>query len=149
MAPSSTSSFASHPQAVLHDYSLQKPAEFWAQYARMIDWDTPYSAPLTRNPDGSHTWFKDGRLNTCFNAIDRHVKNGRGGQVALYYDSPLNKGEKRQITYQQLLEEVQTFAGVLADHGVAKGDVVLIYMPMVPEALISMLACARLGVTHS
>ncbi|KAG0238505.1 hypothetical protein BGW41_008156 [Actinomortierella wolfii] len=149
MAPSPTSSFASHPQAVLHRYSLQQPAEFWNEYARMLDWDTPYSAPLTLNNDGSYTWFKDGRLNTCYNAIDRHVKNGRGGQVAIYYDSPLNKGEKRKITYSQLLDEVQTFAGVLASHGVVKGDVVLIYMPMVPEAIISMLACARLGVTHS
>ncbi|KAF9990433.1 hypothetical protein BGZ75_001915 [Mortierella antarctica] len=141
-----------HPQALLQQSSLQDPDQYWGHYASLLHWDTPYSKVLTLDPASpspvSYTWFKDGRLNTCFNAIDRHVLAGRGKQVAVYYDSPLNN-EKRQITYLELLDQVQTCAGVIASHGVKKGDMVLIYMPMVPEALISMLACARLGVTHS
>ncbi|KAG0330344.1 hypothetical protein BG004_002120, partial [Podila humilis] len=131
--------------------SLKQPDVYWGKFASDLHWHKPYSKVLTTlpGPQEQHVWFKDGMLNTCFNAVDRHVLNGRGKQVAIYYDSPLNNNEKRQITYQELLDQVQTVAGVIASHGVKKGDMVLIYMPMVPEALVSMLACARLGVTHS
>ncbi|KAF9385267.1 hypothetical protein CPB97_004970 [Podila verticillata] len=139
-----------HQQIQIQQESLKHPDQYWGKFAADLHWDKPFSAVLTKpaGPGQQHVWFKDGMLNTCYNAVDRHVLNGRGKQVAIYYDSPLND-EKRQITYQELLEQVQTVAGVIASHGVKKGDMVLIYMPMVPEALISMLACARLGVTHS
>ncbi|KAF9315942.1 hypothetical protein BG003_002534 [Podila horticola] len=139
-----------HQQIQVQHESLKHPDQYWGRFAADLHWDKPFSAVLTKpaGPGQQHVWFKDGMLNTCYNAVDRHVLNGRGKQVAIYYDSPLNN-EKRQITYQELLEQVQTVAGVLASHGAKKGDMVLIYMPMVPEALISMLACARLGVTHS
>ncbi|KAG0061821.1 hypothetical protein BGZ89_011147 [Linnemannia elongata] len=141
-----------HAQAQVQYASLENPDKYWNDFASLLHWDKPYSKVLTHNPMAPPTdtyhWFKDGKLNTCFNAIDRHVRSGRGKQVAIYYDSPLNN-EKRQLTYQELLDQVQTCAGVIASHGLKKGDTVLIYMPMVPEALISMLACARLGVTHS
>ncbi|KAF9028852.1 hypothetical protein BGZ52_006512, partial [Haplosporangium bisporale] len=139
-----------HQQIQIQQESLKHPDQYWGKFAADLHWDKPFSAVLTKpaGPGQQHVWFKDGMLNTCYNAVDRHVLNGRGKQVAIYYDSPLNN-EKRQITYQELLEQVQTAAGVIASHGVKKGDMVLIYMPMVPEALVSMLACARLGVTHS
>ncbi|KAF9180863.1 hypothetical protein BGZ51_005827 [Haplosporangium sp. Z 767] len=141
-----------HPQFQVQQASLRDPEQYWHSFASQLHWDRPYSKALTLGPMSSspvaYTWFKDGYLNTCYNAVDRHVLSGRGKQVAIYYDSPLNN-EKRQITYLELLDQVQTCAGVIASHGVQKGDMVLIYMPMVPEALVSMLACARLGVTHS
>ncbi|GJJ68418.1 propionyl-CoA synthetase [Entomortierella parvispora] len=145
-----------HPQVHLQKESLQDPETYWGGYASQLHWHVPYSKvlhypspnSLPTQGDVGYTWFKDGELNTCYNAIDRHVLSGRGKQVAIFYDSPLNN-EKRQLTYQQLLDEVQTCAGVLASHGAKKGDTILIYMPMVPEALVAMLACARLGVTHS
>ena len=93
-------------------------------------------------------WFPDARLNACFNALDRHVEAGRGDQVALYYDSPVT-GAKRAITYRELLDETATLGSVLNDLGVAAGDRVLIYMPMIPEAIVAMLACARIGAVHS
>ena len=102
--------------------------------------------------DDSHPpfyrWFPDGELNTCANALDRHVEHGRGDQAALIYDSPVT-GTQRTYTYRELLDETARFAGVLRGLGVEKGDRVVIYMPMVPEAVIAMLACARLGAVHS
>ncbi|KAG0344953.1 hypothetical protein BG005_001545, partial [Podila minutissima] len=140
-----------HQQIQVQQESLKYPEQYWSKFAADLHWDKPFSSVLTKpaGPGQQHVWFKDGMLNTCYNAVDRHVLSGRGKQVAIYYDSPLNNNEKQKITYQELLEQVQTVAGVIASHGVKKGDMVLIYMPMVPEALISMLACARLGVTHS
>ncbi|KAF9159499.1 hypothetical protein BGX20_002912 [Mortierella sp. AD010] len=141
-------------QAQILQASLRDPDQYWDQFGSQLHWDTPYSKVLAFGEPSSasvgtdYTWFKDGKINTCYNAIDRHVLSGHGKRVAVYYDSPLNN-ERRAITYQELLEQVQTCAGVIASHGVKKGDIVLIYMPMVPEALVSMLACARLGVTHS
>jgi len=93
-------------------------------------------------------WFPGGELNTCFNALDRHVRDGRGEQAALIYDSPVT-GVVRRYSYRELLDEVARFAGALAHEGVSRGDRVVIYMPMVPEAVIAMLACARLGAIHS
>ncbi|KAF9575543.1 hypothetical protein BGW38_008208, partial [Lunasporangiospora selenospora] len=140
-----------HQQTLVQRASLRDPERYWGEFASLLHWDKPFSRVLTPDPTANpagYTWFKDGMLNTCYNAVDRHVASGHGHQVAIYYDSPLT-GEKRQITYKELWEQVQNFAGVLASHDLKKGDMVLIYMPMVPEALISMLACARLGVTHS
>ncbi|HDY82139.1 MAG TPA: propionyl-CoA synthetase, partial [Halieaceae bacterium] len=122
--------------------------ELWRQAAQDIHW---YQAPTTvldsSNPP-FYRWFPDGVTNTCYNALDIHVEQGRGEQTAVIYDSPVTD-TKRQYTYAQLLSEVARFAGVLAAQGVTKGDRVLVYMPMVPEALIAMLACARLGAIHS
>ncbi|MGW2149330.1 propionyl-CoA synthetase [Nonomuraea bangladeshensis] len=124
--------------------SIRHPEEFWAEAARGIDWDV---APVTvLGPDGR--WFPDGRLNTCHNALDRHVAAGRGGQPALIYDSPVT-GAVRVLSYAELLDEVARTAGMLRDLGVGAGDTVVIYMPMVPEAVVAMLACARLGAVHS
>ncbi|RLA55930.1 MAG: propionyl-CoA synthetase [Gammaproteobacteria bacterium] len=122
--------------------------ELWRQAAQDIHW---YQAP-TKVLDSSnppfYRWFPDGVTNTCYNALDIHVEQGRGEQTAVIYDSPVTD-TKRQYTYAQLLSEVARFAGVLAAQGVTKGDRVLVYMPMVPETLIAMLACARLGAIHS
>ncbi|KAF8964854.1 hypothetical protein BGZ46_000712 [Entomortierella lignicola] len=142
-----------HNQRQVQQESLRNPEKYWGHFASQLHWDTPYSKVLALEPSSpsvgtDYTWFKDGKINTCYNAVDRHVLSGRGKQVAVYYDSPMSN-EKRAITYLELLEQVQTCAGVIASYGLKKGDTALIYMPMVPEALVSMLACARLGVTHS
>ena len=122
--------------------------EFWRHAAANIHW---YQAPDTvldeENPP-FYRWFSDGSTNACYNALDLHVEQGRGDQAALIYDSPIT-ATKRQYSYNELLDEVSRFAGVLAAQGVEKGDRVIVYMPMVPEALIAMLACARLGAVHS
>ena len=122
--------------------------ELWQRAAQDVYW---YQAPTTvldsSNPP-FYRWFPDGTTNACFNALDVHVQGGRGEQAALIYDSPVTD-TKRQYSYAQLLDEVSRFAGILADQGVGKGDRVIVYMPMVPEAVISMLACARLGAVHS
>ncbi|MGW0809710.1 propionyl-CoA synthetase [Nonomuraea sp. NPDC002799] len=123
--------------------SIEDPEAFWGEAARAIDWDV---APATVTRDGR--WFPDGRLNTCHNAVDRHVAAGRGDQAALIYDSPVT-GTVRTITYAELLDEVARTAGMLRDLGVRAGDTVVIYLPMVPEAVVAMLACARLGAVHS
>jgi propionyl-CoA synthetase len=132
----------------VHARSIEQPEAFWAEAAAGIHWDKPWDKVLDDGDEPFYRWFTGGRLNTCFNALDRHVNNGRGGQDALIYDSPVT-GTKLRYSYRQLLDEVARFAGVLAALGVAKGDRVVIYMPMVPEAAISMLACARLGAVHS
>ena len=122
--------------------SLDEPEAFWSEAAEGIDWDV---IPTTVF-DGR--WFVDGRLNTCHNAVDRHVAAGRGEQTALIYDSPVT-GVVRRFSYTELLDSVARTAGMLRDLGVVAGDTVVIYMPMVPEAVIGMLACARLGAVHS
>ncbi len=131
-----------------YDQWRADPQAFWAKAAREISW--------TREPDRIFDpaagvygrWFPDARLNACYNALDRHVEAGRGGQAALYYDSPVT-GTKRTITYRELLDETAALGAVLGDLGVAAGDRVLIYMPMIPEAIVAMLACARIGAVHS
>ena len=124
------------------------PEAFWRKAAEEIDWISPpvriFDAAI--GPYGH--WFPDATCNTCFNAVDRHVRDGRGDQAAIIYDSPVTASTKT-LTFAQLLTEVSTLAAVLQDHGVAKGDRVVIYMPMVPEAVIGMLACARIGAVHS
>ena len=139
---------ASSAYTTAHQQSISDPDAFWLEVAKDIDWTTP----PTRAVDGSEApfyhWFPDGELNTCFNAVDRHVAAGRGDQAAFIYDSAVT-GITETITYSQLLEQVAAFAGALAAEGVGKGDRVVIYMPMVPRAAIAMLACARLGAVHS
>ncbi|WP_296425235.1 propionate-CoA ligase PrpE [Yoonia sp.] len=124
------------------------PEGFWMEQAKAIDWVTPPSRALNDANAPLYEWFTDSRVNTCYNAVDRHVANGRGDQVAIIYDSPITD-TKSQMTYAELLDETANLAGALRDKGVTKGDRVIIYMPMVPEALVAMLACARLGAIHS
>ncbi|MEM8916675.1 MAG: AMP-binding protein, partial [Pseudomonadota bacterium] len=121
---------------------------FWAEAAQGIDWDVPPERVLDESDPPAYRWFPGGQLNTSHNALDRHVAAGRGDQPAIIYDSPVTS-TVRQITYRELTDRVARFAGALRDKGVSKGDRVIIYMPMVPEALIAMLACARLGAIHS
>ena len=126
----------------------RNPETFWAEAAREIDWITPPTRIFDEKAGVYGHWFPDAECNTCWNAVDRHVAGGRGAQDAIIYDSPL-AGAKRRVTYAQLLDEVSTLAAVLGDLGVGKGDRVIVYMPMIPEALIAMLACARIGAIHS
>jgi len=128
--------------------SLADPDQFWRGASELIDWDTEPSVVLDRSTPPLYRWFVGGMLNTCFNAVDRHVRDGRGEQPALIYDSPVT-GSQRVLTYQELRDEVARFGGVLQRLGVAAGDRVVIYMPMVPEAVVAMLACARIGAVHS
>jgi propionyl-CoA synthetase len=128
--------------------SLTDPDGFWGEAAAAIDWDRPPTVILDRGDPPFYRWFTGGILNTCFNAVDRHVLGGRGDQPALIYDSPVT-GTCRRYSYAALLDEVSRFAGVLRAHGVEAGDRVVIYLPMIPEAVITMLACARIGAVHS
>jgi propionyl-CoA synthetase len=128
--------------------SLADPEGFWAEAARAVHWDRPFERVLDSSRAPFVRWFPGGVVNTCHNALDRHVEGGRGEQLALVYDSPL-AGTQRAFTYRKLREHVARFAGALTSLGVAKGDRVLIYMPNVPEAAIAMLACARIGAIHS
>ncbi len=130
------------------DEAIRSPERFWGRAAEAIQWYRPWEHVLDPSNAPFYKWFTGGELNTCYNAIDFHVEHGRSDQLALIYDSPVT-GTLRTFTYGQLLEEVARFAGVLASLGVAKGDRVIIYMPMVPEALIAMYACARIGAIHS
>ncbi|NIX77936.1 propionyl-CoA synthetase [Microvirga terricola] len=123
------------------------PIGFWAEAARQIDWIKPAEKVFDPTSGPYGRWFTGALCNTCYNAVDRHVQ-GRGGQAAIIYDSPVT-GTKRTISYAELQQEVATLAAVLQDMGVAKGDRVVLYMPMIPEAAIGMLACARIGAIHS
>jgi propionyl-CoA synthetase len=131
-----------------YNRSIEDPHGFWAEAARGVDWQRAPTQVLDSSRAPFHRWFPDGELNTCENALDRHVAAGNGDRTALIYDSPVT-GVKRTYTYTQLLAEVATFAGALASLGVGKGDRVVVYLPMVPEAVVAMLACARLGAVHS
>jgi len=128
--------------------SIRDPEGFWGEAAGHIDWYRKWDRVLDDSRKPFYRWFSGGELNTCYNAVDRHVEKGRGDQVAIIYDSPVTNQIKK-ITYRDLLDEVSRFAGVLKGLGVAKGDTVIIYMPMVPQAAVAMLACARLGAVHS
>jgi propionyl-CoA synthetase len=132
----------------LYRRSLEDPDGFWADAATAIDWDEPWERVLDDARAPFYSWFSGGRLNTCHNALDRHVEGGRADQMALIYDSPVT-GTAATFTYRELRDEVARFAGALAAQGVQPGDRVVIYMPMVPEAVIAMLACARIGAIHS
>jgi propionyl-CoA synthetase len=128
--------------------STDDPEGYWLDAAQAIDWHVPPTRALDASRPPFYRWFPDGELNVCHNAVDRHVDAGRGDQAALIYDSPVT-GTQRTYTYAQLRDEVARFAGVLAGLGVGRGDRVVVYLPMVPEAAIAMLACARIGAVHS
>jgi propionyl-CoA synthetase len=132
----------------VHKRSIERPEEFWAEAAAAIDWDAKWSRVLDDTNAPFYRWFTGGRLNTCHNALDRHVDGGRANQAALIYDSPLTDSQ-RTFTYRELRDETALFAGVLAANGIGKGDRVIIYMPMIPEAIIAVMACARIGAVHS
>ncbi len=132
----------------LFQQSIDKPEEFWAEAAEGIDWIKKWDNVLDSSRPPFYRWFSGATMNTCYNAVDRHVKAGRGEQTAIIYDSPVTD-TVRKITYRELQDEVALFAGGLKAQGVEKGDTVIIYMPMIPEAAVAMLACARLGAVHS
>src|SRR5215217_2006303 len=134
--------------AEMHRRSLEQAEDFWAEAAAAIDWVEPWQRVLDDSQAPFYRWFTGGRLNTCHNALDRHVEGGRAEQPALVYDSPVTD-TVRTLTYRELRDAVAAFAGALAAQGVERGDRVVIYMPMVPEAAIAMLACARIGAVHS
>jgi propionyl-CoA synthetase len=131
-----------------YDRSMQDPEGFWRKQAEDLDWFKFPQQILTRDANGIGYWFADGEMNTAYMALDHHVKNGRGNQLALIFDSPVTN-TRAKYTYAELTDAVARTAGMLADLGVVKGDRVIIYMPMIPEAVISMLAVARLGAIHS
>ena len=124
------------------------PEGYWLEAAQAIDWDVAPTQALFDRGNHLYEWFADARVNTCYNAVDRHVVAGNGDRTAIIYDSPIT-GRKSKISFAELQQQVAGFAGGLAAQGIAKGDRVIIYMPMVPEALVAMLACARLGAIHS
>ncbi|MDZ4735200.1 MAG: propionyl-CoA synthetase [Rhodospirillaceae bacterium] len=132
----------------VHRRSLDDPEGFWAEAARAIDWTRKWDRVLDDSNPPFYRWFAGGELNTCYNCLDRHVAAGNGDRTALIYDSAMS-GTKRSFSYAELTDLVARFAGALKAQGVAKGDRVILYMPMVPEAAIAMLACARIGAVHS
>ena len=134
-------------EEVFHQ-SIQDPESFWGEAAEAITWYKKWDKVLDPSNAPFYRWFIGGELNTCYNALDRHVEGGRADQTALIYDSPVTKTIQK-FTYRELLDQVSRFAGALESLGVTKGDTVIIYMPMIPQAVVAMLACARLGAIHS
>jgi propionyl-CoA synthetase len=131
-----------------YETSILRPESFWGEAGADVDWDRPWDKVLDRSASPVPRWFVGATLNTCHNAVDRHVVAGRGDVTAVIYDSPIT-GAGGKLTYAELLEQVSTFAGALRGLGVESGDRVIIYMPMVPRTLVAMLACARIGAVHS
>jgi propionyl-CoA synthetase len=134
--------------AEIYRRSLEEPEAFWGEAAELLDWVEPWQRVLDDSRAPFYRWFTGGRMNTCANALDRHVEGGRADQPALIYDSPVTE-TKAVFTYRELRDDVARFAGALAREGVEHGDRVIVYMPMIPEALVAMLACARIGAVHS
>ncbi len=132
----------------IYTRSMEDPEGFWGEAAADIVWTKPWDKVLDDSNKPFYHWFAGGELNTCYNALDRHVDSGRADQAALIYDSPVTDS-LRTFTYRELRDTVAKFAGLLQAHGVGKGDRVIVYMPMIPEAAIAMLACARIGAVHS
>ncbi len=132
----------------LYRHSLDNPQEFWAETAADLVWSKPWEKVLDDSDAPFYEWFTGGEINTCYNALDRHCDEGRASQAALIYDSPVTD-QVRTYSYEELRDEVAVFANVLQVNGVGKGDRVIVYMPMIPEAVISMLACSRIGAIHS
>ena len=145
---SSTQDVPPGSYAEAHAHAIRDPEGFWLGAARAIDWDRAPTRAFDADAGTYGRWFPDARLNACHNAVDRHVEAGRGDQAAILYDSPVS-GQKRAISYRALRDEVVALANVLTELGVRQGDRVILYMPMVPEAVFGMLACARLGAVHS
>ncbi|XP_034175686.2 acyl-CoA synthetase short-chain family member 3, mitochondrial [Osmia lignaria lignaria] len=131
-----------------HKESIENPEKFWGEVAKCIDWSKPWKKVLDNTNQPFTKWFVGGELNACYNAVDRHVHAGNGNKTALIHDSPLTSTIRR-VTYNDLMEKTSLLAGALADMGVRKGDVVVIYMPLIPETIIAMLATTRLGAVHS
>jgi len=132
----------------VYEQSINEPNIFWEKAAENIYWMKKWERVLDDSGKPFYRWFTGGLLNTCYNALDNHAQNGRGNQTAIIYDSPVTNTVKK-ISYAKLLTHVAKFAGVLQDQGVKKGDTVVIYMPMIPEAVVAMLSCARIGAVHS
>src|SRR5688500_1696204 len=130
----------------LHERALADPDAFWGEIARELRWTKPFSRALGAPPPAA-TWFDGGETNLCGNALDRHVEEGRGDRVALVWEG--EPGDVRRLTYRELLAETCRFASVLSRLGVRRGDRVAIYLPMVPEIAVAMLACARIGAPHT
>ncbi len=128
--------------------SIHDPETFWGEVAKECHWYKKWDKVLDDSNKPFYRWFTGGMVNTCFNALDYHIENGIGDQAALIYDSPVTDTITK-FTYSELRDLVARFAGALAAKGVKKGDRVIIYMPMIPEAVIAMLACARIGAVHS
>ncbi len=131
-----------------YDACKSDPEAFWLEAAKAVSWTKRPTKALDDSNAPLYRWFADGEANTCYNALDRHVEAGWGDQIAVIYDSPVT-GTKRKITYAEMTNQVAKFAGALKGKGITKGDRVIIYMPMIPEALVAMLACARIGAVHS
>lgn len=129
--------------------SIDDPETFWGKAGEEIHWFRKWDKVLDDSNPPYYRWFVGGEMNTCYNALDRHVEAGHGGRLALIYDSPVTENTVKEYSYSELRDQVARFAGVLSSQGVRKGDTVIIYMPMIPEALIAMLACARIGAIHS
>jgi propionyl-CoA synthetase len=133
----------------IYNHSLDHPSEFWGEAAKQLVWYQPADRVLNADTPPFYRWFSGAQINTCYNAVDRHVDEGYGEQMAIIYDSPATGGSKQKISYAQLQDKVARLAGAIDQLGVSKGDTVIIYMPMIPEAVMAMLACARLGAIHS
>ena len=128
----------------IYEESIKKPEEFWQKISEDIFWFKKPTQILKKDKPPFYKWFNDGVTNTCYNALDLHIDEGRGNNLALIYDSPIT-GNKKKFTYKELRDKVSRFAGALKNQGINKGDRVIIYMPMIPEAVIAMLACGRIG----
>ena len=131
-----------------YENSIKNPENFWQEISNDIFWFKKPTKILNKSNPPFYKWFENGVTNTCYNALDYHVEKGKGDKVALIYDSPVT-GNKKQFTYKELRDKVSKFAGALIKQGIYKGDRVIIYMPMIPEAVIAMLACGRIGAIHS
>ena len=134
----------------INDYrrSLDQMEDFWLKRAKHIAWFEEHKPGLSKNEQDLYRWFEGGKINTSYLCLDYHVASGRGDQLALIYDSPVTH-TKQSFNYRQLLDRVSQLAGAIKAMGLRKGDTAIIYMPMIPEAAMAMLACARLGVIHS
>jgi len=132
----------------IYEFAQTNPTQFWQHAAEELTWSKPFSQVLDASRSPFYKWFSDGEINTCYNALDRHVLNGNGDRTALIYDSAVST-DSRKYTYNELLELVSHFAAGLLRQGIQTGDRVIIYMPMIPQAVIAMLACARIGAIHS
>ena len=132
----------------LYKESISNPEKFWGDAAKDVIWFSPYKKVLDNSNPPFYRWFPEGKINTCFNAIDRHIDEGNGSRIAIIYDSPVTS-KKISFSYSEVKKIVSTFAGALKNFGIQKGDRIIIYMPMIPEAVFAMLACARIGAVHS
>jgi propionyl-CoA synthetase len=131
-----------------YQQSIHHPEKIWGKAAEAVQWYKPYEKVFDDSQKPFYRWFTGGQLNTCHNAVDYHVEQGRGEHTAIIYDSPVTQTVAK-LSYRELLDRVSRFAGVLASRGIQKGDTVILYMPMIPEAVVAMLACARIGAIHS